>query len=123
MSSVKRLFVEKRPGFDVEARHMLTDLRENLGITALDRVRVINRYDLEGVSGADLERAARTILSEPNVDTLSETLCVDPGWGIFAMEYLPARRFCRAVYRPAHAGRAAECPLRTRHRAAGRPDG
>lgn len=96
MSSVKRLFVEKRPGFDVEARHMLTDLRENLGITALDRVRVINRYDLEGVSGADFERAARTILSEPNVDTLSETLCVDPGWRIFAMEYLPGQYDQRA---------------------------
>ena len=96
MSSVKRLFVEKRPGFDVEARHMLTDLRENLGITALDRVRVINRYDLEGVSGPDLERAARTILSEPNVDTLSETLCVDPGWRIFAMEYLPGQYDQRA---------------------------
>ena len=48
MSSVKRLFVEKRPGFDVEARHMLADLRENLGIAALEAIRVVNRYDLEG---------------------------------------------------------------------------
>ena len=53
MSSVKRLFVEKRPGFDVEARHMLADLRENLGIAALEAVRVVNRYDLEGVDEAD----------------------------------------------------------------------
>ena len=53
MSSVKRLFVEKRPGFDVEARHMLADLRENLGIAALEAVRVVNRYDLEGVDEAE----------------------------------------------------------------------
>ena len=64
MSSVKRLFVEKRPGFDVEARHMLADLRENLGIAALEAIRVVNRYDLEGVDEADFDRASRTILSD-----------------------------------------------------------
>ena len=79
MSSVKRLFVEKRPGFDVEARHMLADLRENLGIAALEAVRVVNRYDLEGVDEADFDRASRTILSEPNVDTVSAALSVEPG--------------------------------------------
>ena len=68
MSSVKRLFVEKRPGFDVEARHMLADLRENLGIAALEAIRVVNRYDLEGVDEADFDRASRTILSEQRMN-------------------------------------------------------
>ena len=96
MSSVKRLFVEKRPGFDVEARHMLADLRENLGITALEAARVINRYDLEGISEADFDRASRTILSEPNVDTTSGTLGIEPGWRVFATEYLPGQYDQRA---------------------------
>lgn len=96
MSSVKRLFVEKRPGFDVEARHMLADLRENLGIAALEAVRVVNRYDLEGVDEADFDRASRTILSEPNVDTVSAALSVEPGWRVFATEYLPGQYDQRA---------------------------
>lgn len=96
MSSVKRLFVEKRPGFDVEARHMLADLRENLGIATLEAVRVVNRYDLEGIGEADFDRAARTILSEPNVDTVSAVLSVEPGWRVFATEYLPGQYDQRA---------------------------
>ena len=96
MSSVKRLFVEKRPGFDVEARHMLADLRENLGLSMLTAVRLINRYDLEGISDAEFDRAARTILSEPNVDTISGELSVAPGWRAFAMEYLPGQYDQRA---------------------------
>ena len=96
MSSVKRLFVEKRPGFDVEARHMLADLRENLGIAALEAIRVVNRYDLEGVDEADFDRASRTILSEPNVDTVSAALSVEPGWRVFATEYLPGQYDQRA---------------------------
>ena len=118
MSSVKRLFVEKRPGFDVEARHMLADLRENLGIAALEAVRVVNRYDLEGVDEADFDRASRTILSEPNVDTVSAALSVEPGWRVFATEYLPANttsaRIPRRSASPCLPGGAAKRSLRAR---------
>ena len=75
---------------------MLADLRENLGIAALEAVRVVNRYDLEGVDEADFDRASRTILSEPNVDTVSAALSVEPGWRVFATEYLPGQYDQRA---------------------------
>lgn len=67
---VTRVFVEKRKGFDVEARHMMADLRQNLGIKAIEELRILNRYDVSGLSGAEFEAAARTILSEPNVDNV-----------------------------------------------------
>ena len=50
MANVIRIFVEKRNGFDIEARHMLADLRDNLGMTGLRALRFLNRYDVEGLS-------------------------------------------------------------------------
>ena len=67
---VTRVFVEKRKGFDVEARHMMADLRQNLGLKAIEDLRILNRYDVSGLSGEEFEAAARTILSEPNVDNV-----------------------------------------------------
>ena len=52
---VRRILVEK-PGFDIEAQHLLQDLKENLGLTALTRVRIINRYDMEGVTADNNSR-------------------------------------------------------------------
>ena len=48
--AVKRIYVEKKPGFDVEAKAMLADLRENLNMKGLKDVRIINRYDVEGIT-------------------------------------------------------------------------
>ena len=50
MSDVIRVFVEKKPGFDIEAGHILADLKENLGIKALTGLRFANRYDVQGLS-------------------------------------------------------------------------
>ena len=50
MSEVKRIFVEKRKGFDVEAVNLLADLKQNLGIKNAEAVRIINRYDISGLS-------------------------------------------------------------------------
>ncbi len=96
MSNVKRLFVEKKPGFDIEAGHLLADLKDNLGIKNLEALRLINRYDLEGISDADFERASVTILSEPNGDNISTELSIDPAWRVFATEYLPGQYDQRA---------------------------
>lgn len=96
MSNVKRLFVEKKPGFDVEAGHMLADLRDHLGMENVTGLRLINRYDLDGITDEDFERAARTILSEPNVDTVSEEIEFNDGVRVFAMEYLPGQYDQRA---------------------------
>ena len=57
---VTRVFVEKRKGFDVEARHMMADLRQNLGLKAIEDLRILNRYDVSGLSGEEFEAAART---------------------------------------------------------------
>ena len=48
--NVRRIFVEKKKGFDVEAQGLLKDLKVNLGISGLKNVRIINRYDVEGIS-------------------------------------------------------------------------
>lgn len=54
---VTRVFVEKRKGFDVEARHMMADLRQNLGLKAIEDLRILNRYDVSGLSGEEFEAA------------------------------------------------------------------
>ena len=68
MGNVFRCYVEKRPGFAVEAQHLLGELRGPLGLTGLTGVRLLRRYDVEGVSRAVYEAARTTVLSEPQVD-------------------------------------------------------
>ncbi len=71
-SQVFRCFVRKRPGFDVEAAGLCRDLREQLGIRELDRVAVLHRYDVEGVSAEVYEQAKGTVFSEPQVDEVCD---------------------------------------------------
>ena len=97
MSEVIRVFVEKRPGFDGEARQLRTDLRENLGLAAVEDVRLVNRYDLSGLSRREFEAARDTILSEPNVDLVyEEEYPLPQGYEAFATEYLPGQYDQRA---------------------------
>ena len=56
MMSIKRLFVEKKKGYDIEAKALCRDLIDNLGLKELKEVRVINRYDIDGVTDEELER-------------------------------------------------------------------
>lgn len=92
---VKRIFVEKKPGFDIEAQALASDLRDNLGITTITGVRLINRYDIQGLDENQLALAVPTILSEPNVDEVSfETLPVSGQ--ILISEYLPGQYDQRA---------------------------
>ena len=97
MSNVIRVFVEKREGFDVEARHMLADLRDNLGLTKLTGLRLLVRYDIEGLSAEEFIRARGVVFSEPNADDVyDEEFTVAAGWRVFAMEYLPGQYDQRA---------------------------
>ena len=68
---VERLYVEKKQGFDVEAQGCCKDFKENIGIPGLLSVRILNRYDIEGIEKEDLEKAVHTVFSEPPVDTVS----------------------------------------------------
>ncbi|MFP4014423.1 MAG: phosphoribosylformylglycinamidine synthase [Chitinispirillaceae bacterium] len=94
---VRRVFVEKRKGCDVYANGLFSDLKHNLGITGLSGVRVLNRYDIEGLSD-DHHKAARDIIfAEPPVDLVyDEEMPLDDGERVFAVEYLPGQYDQRA---------------------------
>ena len=87
---VYRVYVEKRQELAHEASALCGELRNLLGITALESVRVINRYDVENVDDALFESAVRTIFSEPQLDVVSDTLDAKGGI-VFAVEPLPGQ--------------------------------
>ena len=70
MSSIRRIYVEKKDAFAVEAHGLLADLRNNLGMGALESIRIINRYDVMGLSDEEFAMAKALVLSEPPVDTV-----------------------------------------------------
>ncbi|SHJ30811.1 phosphoribosylformylglycinamidine synthase [Rubritalea squalenifaciens DSM 18772] len=86
-----RVFVEKQNEFNTPAKELLHDLRENLALTALKSVRVIQRYDVDGLSDEEFENAKQLILSEPQVETASPTLETGSDEIAFAVEYLPGQ--------------------------------
>ena len=96
MAKVYRVFVEKKKGNDIEAGQTLADLRSNVGITALEDLRIINRYDAQGLSEEEFDAAVKTILSEPNLDNVYTELEIPQGWRYFATEYLPGQYDQRA---------------------------
>ena len=96
-TNVRRLFVEKKPGFDIEAQSLRYDLEHNLRIAGLANVRIVNRYDIEGISDTEYEMARYTVFAEPPVDRVEEeTIAVKPGSRVLAMEYLPGQYDQRA---------------------------
>ena len=97
MADVKRIYVEKKPGFDVEAKAMLVDLRENLNMKGLKDVRIINRYDVEGITDEEYSKARCLIFSEPPVDNVyDENIEITDG-KVFAVEFLPGQFDQRAA--------------------------
>ena len=88
---VYRVFVEKRPGLAPECASLLADCRSFLGLTGLERVRIWNRYDAEGLDAALFERAKRTVFSEPQLDLVSDEADTDGAAAVFAVEPLPGQ--------------------------------
>ncbi len=89
---VKRIFVQKKAGFDVEAKEILNDLRENLGLTELQDLKILNRYDVENIPNAVFEKAKNTIFSEPQVDICFEDeYHANPKDIVFGVEFLPGQ--------------------------------
>ena len=87
---VFRVFVEKKPGLDNDAQSLLNDARTLLGIQGLERVRLLNRYDVENISEELFDYAVRTVFSEPQLDlTCREAELGDAV--VFAVEYLPGQ--------------------------------
>ena len=96
-SNVKRLLVEKREGFDLEAKALMKDLKDSLHIDCIDNLRLLNRYDIEGLSDEVCEYASKTIFSEPNLDIVyNENVEYDKDAKVFAVEYLPGQYDQRA---------------------------
>ncbi len=87
---VYRVFVEKRPGLAEEAESLCGELQNFLGLTGLSGVRMLNRYDAEGLTADVFERAVRTVFSEPQLDITYAELPTG-GDACFAVEYLPGQ--------------------------------
>ena len=96
MQQVYRVFVEKKKGNDIEASNMLKDLRENVGITSLEELRIINRYDAQGLSEDEFKSAVNGVFSEANLDNVSYEISFGEGWKYFATEFLPGQYDQRA---------------------------
>ena len=88
---VYRVFVEKKPGFDHEAAALCADLRSFLGVKTLEKVRLLNRYDVENIDAALFEKAKRTVFSEPQLDVCTDTAGDVSDCAVFAVEYLPGQ--------------------------------
>ena len=87
---VYRAYVEKKSGLDNEARALKNELVSLLGITSLENVRVLNRYDLEGLEKELFEYSKATVLSEPQLDIISEEPNLECD-RLFATEFLPGQ--------------------------------
>ena len=93
---VRRIFVEKKKGFDVEAQSLCADIRENLGIKGLKGVRVLNRYDMDGLSDELYRKSVFDVFAEPALDTVTEEADLSDAAFVFASEYLPGQYDQRA---------------------------
>lgn len=90
--SVYRIYVEKKPEFAVEADSQISGIKSALGLNNLKSLRIINRYDAEGLSAEDFKSAVPVVFSEPAVDVTYDHLpdVADDEY-VFAVEYLPGQ--------------------------------
>ena len=96
-NKVRRIFAEKKEGYDVEAQGLFKDLKTNLGIHALEGVRIINRYDITGILDKEYSASRFVIFSEPPVDHLyEEEINISSDEKVFSVEYLPGQYDQRA---------------------------
>ena len=89
---VSRVYVEKKPGFDGEAKALERELRTLLGIDGITNLRIINRYDVEGIDEELFASCVPTVFSEPQTDDASADMpAVADGATVFAVEFLPGQ--------------------------------
>ena len=92
MSGVKRVFVEKKKPFAVNAKELLEEIGGYLGIKTITDVRVLIRYDIENLSEETYKKALTTVFSEPPVDDVYEgTFPAGKDDFVFSVEYLPGQ--------------------------------
>ena len=92
MSKVRRVYVEKKDGFGIQARDLAHEISSYLGITDVEGVRVLIRYDVENVSDETFIKACNGIFAEPPVDMLyEEEFPVTKSSRVFSVEFLPGQ--------------------------------
>ncbi|EOU1504148.1 phosphoribosylformylglycinamidine synthase [Clostridium perfringens] len=97
MSGIRMVFVEKKAGFNVESQILLKDFKDNLGIEALEDIRVLNKYILGDMEEEQYLRTVNTILSEAPVDRVyEENFEIGQDEIAFGVEYLPGQYDQRA---------------------------
>ena len=87
---VYRVFVEKKPELANDARSLLSESKQLPGVEHLERVRILNRYDVEHITPELFDYAVKTVFSEPQVDLVTREADTD-GASVFAVEYLPGQ--------------------------------
>ncbi|MEG0156455.1 MAG: phosphoribosylformylglycinamidine synthase, partial [Anaerovoracaceae bacterium] len=94
---VRRIFVEKKGDFAVEAAGLFSDIKQNLHIEGLEGIRIINRYDIEGIDDETYKLAKYTVFAEPAIDIATDEVLETLSSAIFfAVEYLPGQYDQRA---------------------------
>ncbi len=92
-SMVYRVYVEKKPGFSVEAQHLCAEIKDVLAFDKLKSIRIVNRYDVEGIGSDLFERCIPCVFSEPQSDNVYRSLdeFTTEDDVLFAVEYLPGQ--------------------------------
>ncbi len=88
---VDRIYVERKPGLTREAQEVFAQLTGHVGVKGLTGVRVINRYDVQGLSREQFLTAVSTVFSEPQTDVVYANLVIPEGDTAFAVSYLPGQ--------------------------------
>ena len=94
--AVFRIYVEKRPGCDVEAQGLLKEIQEILLVKNIKAVRVLNRYDVEGITETLFEECKPIVFMEPPLDLTYDRL-PEGSDAVIASEYLPGQFDARAA--------------------------
>ncbi|MGL6174206.1 MAG: phosphoribosylformylglycinamidine synthase, partial [Cellulosilyticaceae bacterium] len=94
--AVYRIYVEKKPGFDIEASRIRSELCEFLHLKHIEEVRVLNRYDVEHISEEAYQKALYTVFSEPQSDDVYENELPEVEGFLFASSYLSGQYDQRA---------------------------
>lgn len=92
---VRRIFAEKKLGFNTEAVNLLNNLKENINLDKLNNLRILNRYDVSNIDDEDFQRSVTTVFSEPNQDIVYFEE-IELSGHVFAIEYLPGQYDQRA---------------------------
>ena len=92
MSNVKRVYVEKKADFAVQAKELRHEIKHYLGVPDVTGVRVLIRYDIENVSDETFEKACHGVFAEAPVDILyNETFPMKENETAFSVESLPGQ--------------------------------